>query len=170
MGIFDWLFSPDPEPEKDPGVSRRAFFAKMAGAGAQPGRAPEARPSRPDAVCSFFVDRFPYHDGPILVPLLKPGLEFQLFPDRDHPTDPQAVRIQWKRDVLGYVPAAYSADIRERLGRGERLRCRSATVNPGGDLKTLLYVEILAPDVEEEPQRESEADPADDTREASPEA
>lgn len=142
MGIFDWFQSSPPEPATPSGMSRRDFFARVAGQG-------EARPAEdepeetPGLLCAFYVARFPYHDGPVLVPILRPGLDFLLIPDSDHPTDPEAVRIQWGRDRLGYVAPEHSAEIRKRLKEGEVLYCRSVAVDPGAELSRVLKVEIV---------------------------
>lgn len=149
MGIFDWLNRSDPEPETSSGMSRRDFFARVAGQGQQSsGSAPE--PVRPNALYTFYVARFPYHDGPVLVPSLKPGLDFVLTPDPNHAGDPEAVKIQWGRDHLGYVPPEHSADVRKRLREGEKLRCTALTVDPGAELSRVLRVEIAAEGEEEE--------------------
>lgn len=129
---------------KSSGMSRRDFFARFAGQAA-PGREAPAEPE-PGVLYTFHVARFPYHDGPVLVPILRVGLDFLLIPQRDHPSDPTAVRIQWGRDHLGYVPPEQSADIRERLDKGEVLSCRSVSVDPGAELARVLRVEIRAAD------------------------
>lgn len=149
MGIWDWLHASADRPEAQSGMSRRAFFARVAG---QPG-SPEhdaPPPARKDLVCAFYVARFPYHDGPILVPTLRTGLDFLLLPDPLHGADPSAVKILWGRDHLGYVPAEHSPEIRRRLEAREPLHCRSAAVDPGASLERVLWVEITRePDPEE---------------------
>ena len=170
MGLFDWLHASSKEPETPSGMSRRAFFARVAGqADATPAGQSGGEPatqSRPDLLCAFYVARFPYHDGPVLVPILRTGIEFMLVPDPFHAADPDAVKIVWGKDHLGYVPAEHSAEIRRRLEARERLHCRSASVDPGADLSRVLWVEItrdLPPPEEEEDQSGSagEADAAE---------
>lgn len=143
MGIFDWLHKSEPEPETSSGLSRRDFFARVAGQGQQPSP-PRAEEVRPNVLYTFYVARFPYHDGPVLVPILRPGLDFLLTPDPTHAGDPEAVKILWERDHLGYVPPEHSADVRKRLTDGEKLRCTSISVDPGAELSRVLRVEIAA--------------------------
>lgn len=144
MGILDWLRSKEEEPTPSPsGMSRRDFFARVAGQGLPP--APEPPPPDPDVLFTFHVARFPFHAGPVLVPILRPGLDFMLIPDPHHLTDPDAVKIQWGRDHLGYVPPEYSAEVRRRLKEGETLICRSVSVDPTAELPKVLRVEIRTP-------------------------
>ena len=131
------------------GMSRRDFFARFAG---QPTRGSAESEQRPGLLYTFHVARFPYHDGPVLVPILRPGLDFRLIPDRDHPADPTAVKIQWGKDHLGYVPPEHSTDVRERLERGEVLYCRSVAVDPSADLARVLKVEIFTDEGEDDEQ------------------
>ena len=153
MGIFDWIRRTVGAPEPASGLSRRDFFARVAGqdpamAAADAGRPSSARagedagPGGP--LHTFHVAGFPYHDGPVLVPSLRPGLEFTLVLDRDHPTNPDAVRIDWKRSVLGHVPAELSSDVRELMLAGP-VECRAVRVDPSGDLATVLMVELTRP-------------------------
>jgi hypothetical protein len=154
MGIFDWLKG-EPEPPSDAGLSRRAFFARVAGAGAEAVSLPPGQDAT-DAGRSFFVAGFPFHDGPVLVPILRLGLEFDLVPEPLHPSDPNAIRIQWGRDHIGYVPAPLNEEVSGKLAEGTRFVCRVVEVNPSAELARVLRVELselLAP---EGVQREQE--------------
>ncbi|HUE97530.1 MAG TPA: HIRAN domain-containing protein [Longimicrobiaceae bacterium] len=144
MGLFEWLHRSDPEPPTPSGMSRRDFFARVAGQGTR-AEGEEQDAGSDGALCSFYVARFPYHDGPVLVPMLRPGMEFRLVPDPSHPTDPHAVGIRWGKDHLGYVTAEHSAEVRRRLEEGEALTCRSVSVDPAAELPRVLKVEVLPP-------------------------
>lgn len=163
MGIFDWLRSSEPEPISPAGMSRRDFFARVAGQGAAPGSTAGEAEEDTGALYTFHVSRFPYHDGPILVPILRPGLDFLLIPDANHPTDPTAVKIQWGKDHLGYVPPEHSADIRQRLAAGETLRCTSVSVDPAGELARVLKVEIRLAEEELDEDELEEVEPGAET-------
>jgi hypothetical protein len=158
MRIFDWLRS-SAEPERaEAELSRRDFFARMAGRRPPEEEQPISREG-PDAegeaqAFTFFVAGFPFYDGPVLVPMLKPELEFELRPDPEHFSDPNAVRIDWGRDHLGYVAPEYSGAIRELLSRGERLRCRALRIDPTAELPRVLEVEITRVPQEQEPEPE----------------
>ena len=162
MGIFDWLHRSDPEPETHSGLSRRDFLARVAGQGQQ-SPSPPSEEVRPNVLYTFYVARFPYHDGPVLVPMLKQGLDFLLTPDPTHAGDPEAVKILWGRDHLGYVPPEHSADVHKRLMEGEKLRCTALSVDPGADLSRVLWVEIAkvvdGPAEEEEWEEEDPPQP-----------
>jgi hypothetical protein len=157
MSFLDWLRIP--KREEPSGLSRREFFARVAGLEAAPADAPspapappEPEPGQPRVLHRFAVAAFPYHDGPVLVPLLRAGQEFTLAAERNHPTDGTAVRVEWRRDHLGYVPPHLSEEIRGRMERGERLTCRAARVDPTAALPEVLTVEILL--LPDDPSRE----------------
>lgn len=159
MGIFDWLHSSDSEEAEPPGMSRRAFFARFAGQGIPGEEAEEDRDdTRPGSICTFFVHRFRYHDGPVLVPMLRTDLDFQLTRDIFNPIDPQAIKIQWGRDHLGYVVPEHMEEIKRRLKEGEVLLCRSIFVDPTADLDQVLKVEIYHPENEPDPEADAEGD------------
>jgi hypothetical protein len=155
MGIFDW-FKGESDPPADSGLSRRAFFARVAGAGAEAVSPPQAPGAADSAPNSFFVGAFPFHDGPVLVPILRLGLEFDLVPEPSHPSDPNAVRIQWGRDHIGYVPAPLNEEVRKKLTEGSRFVCRVVEVNPSADLARVLRVDLS----ESPPPGSAAADPA----------
>jgi hypothetical protein len=150
MKFFDWLLRRDRSEPPNTGLSRRDFFARVAGRN-EPGATvrslpgAQAGPAAPgvERLYTFPVAAFPYHDGPVLVPMLRVGMEFSLTPEPGHLTDPEAVRIEWRRDHLGYVPADRAADVRARLGRGERLICRASHIDPTAELSRVLTVEIV---------------------------
>ncbi len=122
-------------------MSRRAFFARVAGRSEEagpPGSRVGGREGE-EAAFTFHVASFPYHDGPVLVPGLRAGQEYRLVPD---PTDLAAVRIDHNRDVLGYVPAPFAGEIRALLDAGEELRCSATRVDPAAELARVLEVRV----------------------------
>ncbi|MEX2569984.1 MAG: HIRAN domain-containing protein [Gemmatimonadota bacterium] len=141
MGLFDWLQSKRKEPETAEGISRRDFFGRFAGRGSREDARETSEPGV-RILHRFHVKGFPFYDGPVLVPNLRPGVEFSLSPEHAHPTDPHAIRIDWGRDRLGYVPPDYTETLRKRLADGERVRCRAFRVNPTAELASVLEVEI----------------------------
>jgi hypothetical protein len=145
MGIFDWLRPDSPAPP-DSGLSRRAFFARVAGAGPTEASEREGSSGPRAGEHTFHVGGFPYHDGPVLVPILRAGLEFDLVPEPTHPTDPDSVRIQWGRDMLGYVPAPLNAEVAARLRSGVTLRCEAVDVSPAAELTRVLRVRVSEPE------------------------
>ncbi|MQA89473.1 MAG: hypothetical protein GEU90_04450 [Gemmatimonas sp.] len=149
MGILDWLNPRGDESGERPGLSRRDFFARVVGRSGE--AAEQQRPAArdPNVLHVFHVDGFPFYDGPVLVPVLRPGTNFELVPETGHATDPNALRIQWKRDHLGYVPAELAEELRALLAGGVKLVCRAVRVSPNVELSRVLEVEVRR--VEEEP-------------------
>jgi hypothetical protein len=155
MGLLEWLKIGGPPSAEPAGMSRRDFFTRVAGREGDGNAAAPVPPAPPDPqrLHSFAVAAFPYHDGPVLVPMLKPGLEFRLVPEPTLLSDPNAVRVEWRRDHLGYLPADIATDVRSRLASGERLRCVASRVDPAAELSRVLTVDILLlpPEDEEKP-------------------
>lgn len=139
MGLFDWLHAPPP----DPGMSRRDFFARLSGRDAAEEEAPSA--SDPKAgTLTFHVARFPYHDGPVLVPILRAGLDFELRADGSHPTDPAALAIYHGRDLLGFVPPEHAAGVAALIAGERPVRCTALAVDPAADLARVLTVRVAS--------------------------
>lgn len=157
MGILDWLKGDGGAKEEPPGMSRRDFFARVAGRGAAGLDVEADAPATtdPSVLHRFHVAAFPFHDGPVLVPVLREGMELDLVPEAGHPTDPDAIRIQRKRDHLGYVPAELSSGIRALLDEGATLVCRVSKVSPNAELAKVLEVEV-AREPEPEPDEAEE--------------
>ena len=139
------------EPD-DSGMSRRDFFARFAGREMESEPGEQTSPS-PDAgvLHTFLVKGFPYHSGPVLVPILRQGEEYKLTPDPPYSANPTAVRIERGRDHLGYVPDEHVAEILGLLKEGAQLVCRASRVDPAAELARILTVEIVRP-----PEPESE--------------
>ena len=140
-------------------MSRRDFFARFAGRESGNGPAGDSPTAADHGVLqTFLVKGFPYHSGPVLVPILKAGDEYRLVPDPPHSRDPTAVRIERGRDLLGYVPDEHVAEILARLNEGEPLVCRAVRVDPAAELSAVLTVEVIRPPP---PAPSSDADDGD---------
>lgn len=146
MRLLDW-FRPNESPDRPPEMSRRDFFSRIVG------RAPD-RPSAGSshrnglaesagALCSFHVASFPYYDGPVLVPHLHEGLEFDLGIERREAGGPDAIRVLWGKDHLGYVPGEFSEHLLQHMAEGNELCCRSVRVDPSAELEKVLEVEVI---------------------------
>jgi hypothetical protein len=143
LKILDWLRAPR-QPEDEPsGMSRRDFFARVAGRDQTSEQSAAAPPSDARVLHTFFVAAFPYHDGPVLVPNLRVGEEFKLAPEPAYSADPTAVRIERGRDHLGYVPDDLTDEVLERLEAAEKIVCRAKQVDPAADLPKVLSVELV---------------------------
>jgi len=179
MGIFDWLRG-DPEAPREPaGISRRDFFARVAGrlpdtpadeSPTPPGDGDHAEnaSAHPDdgetagglrVLHTFQVVNFPYYDGPVLVPILRAGDEYRIGVDPPYSRNPTGLRIERGRECLGTVPEDVFADVLPRIRAGETLVCRALTVDPAAELAKVLTVQILRvlPENEEANPESSEA-------------
>jgi hypothetical protein len=152
LKIFEWLRGPQQPEEEASGISRRDFFARVAGRDQEGGQSSTAPPPDPRVLHTFFVAAFPFHDGPVLVPILRVGEEFKLAPEPAYSPDPTAVRIERGRDHLGYVPADLTEDVLTRLKAGEDLVCRAKLVDPAAELPRVLSVEIVLLPPESDPE------------------
>lgn len=141
MAPPDWLH-PGRSREQGRDLSRRDFFARVAGRHNEAASLPGSEPGAPAAdrlALSFHVGSFPYHDGPVLAPSLRVGESYDLILDPDREG---AIRIDRGRDVLGYVPPPHADEVRTLLDAGVPLLCVSTRVDPGADLACLLEVRV----------------------------
>lgn len=165
MGIFDWLRSAGGRDDEASGMSRRDFFARVAGRAEPPSDTPPPAPvpaeqepaieeDDPSVLHTFHVARFPYHDGPVLVPILRAGDVYRLAPDPPYSKQPTGLRIERGRDLLGYVPDDIVTDLLDRLEAGEELECRAVRVDPAVELQKVLLVAVRvhAPDDPDAPE------------------
>jgi hypothetical protein len=167
MGILDWLRSATVGDDESAGMSRRDFFARVAGR-AEP--VPEPDPLQPEqpvtqepdappepdpsVLHTFHVARFPYHDGPVLVPILRSGDIYRLAPEPPYSREPTGLRIERGRDLLGFVPDDIVEDLLTRVKAGQELECRAVRVDPAVELQKVLLVEVRRND--EDPSDESD--------------
>ncbi len=171
MKLFEWFASraaasSNAARERNT-LSRRDFFARMSGrGGGQPLlrtiRAPAAAlpplpftPS-PDALHTFFVPDFPEARSQKVLPLLRVGLTFHLRREKNHPDYPHAVRIDWGRSFVGYVPPDISPEIAPLIEAGTPPVCRVSAFDPDGETSRILQVE-LSPFVPYSEEEEEEA-------------
>lgn len=67
---------------------------------------------------------FRFHQAARVWPELKRGDELQLVREPDNPHDANALRVEWRGHVLGYVPRRANAALAWGLDRGVVLRAR----------------------------------------------
>ncbi len=67
---------------------------------------------------------FQFHHGKTLWSEMKVGDALALVRERDNPYDPQAVRVEWHGEKLGYVPRAENADLARHMDRGAKVEAR----------------------------------------------
>jgi len=88
---------------------------------------------------------FRYHDAPAVFADIKPGDALALVREPANPHDPNAVRVEWRGRMLGYVPRAENGAVAWALDRGEPLRARVSKVrehpNPRMRVEFEVYLE-----------------------------
>ena len=67
---------------------------------------------------------FQFYGGKALWNEMKPGDTLTLVREPDNPYDPNAVRVEWHGEKLGYVPRADNADVARHMDRGTKVEAR----------------------------------------------
>lgn len=106
---------------------------------AQTGQARE-----PGEVLRACVAGYRHHAGPDIEEYLAHGEELTLVRERDNAFDINAVRIDWRRRKIGYVPRAENAVIAQRIDAGEPLAARIVGLHPAAETWQRLEFVIVA--------------------------
>ena len=83
-----------------------------------------------------------HHDAKAVWEQMKPGDEVTLVRERDNPHDPNAVRVDWKGRVLGYLPRADNESVARQLDRGNPLRARIARLGKYRNHRLKLEIDV----------------------------
>lgn len=67
---------------------------------------------------------FQFYSGKALWSEMKVGDPLTLVREPHNPYDPNAVRVEWRGEKLGYVPRADNADLARHLDRGTKVEAR----------------------------------------------
>lgn len=89
---------------------------------------------------------FKYYAGEALWDRLKVGDALVLIREPDNPHDGNAVRIEWRGVMLGYLPRAENRTVAAEMDRGTRIEGRVAALVKHRDPWKRLRVEVLAVD------------------------
>ncbi len=114
-------------------MKRRQFLKQLPFFPLTLGMAAKAQPTKKSPAVllnQFSIAGFQYYEGPRLLAFLKPGMAVRLIAQPNHPEDPFAVAIYWKRFQLGYVPRSDNKHISRMLQQGIALQARIWQVNP----------------------------------------
>lgn len=119
-------------PDASEGTTRRGFLTCLLALLATPALRPRASAATTSSVSlgTFPVAGFQYHDGPEVIDDLRAGDAVELVPEPRNPHDERAVRVEWRRAHLGYVPRRDNAIPASLLAEGRRLRGRLIEVRP----------------------------------------
>ena len=74
---------------------------------------------------------------------LRPGDRLELVREADNRQDRNAIRIDWRKQALGYVPRAENRAVARALDAGERLVARIATLRDDPDPWRRIEFEIF---------------------------
>ena len=86
-----------------------------------------------------------HHDAKAVWEQIKPGDALVLTREADNAHDANAVRVEWKGHVLGYLPRADNAAVARQLDRGNRLQARVARLGQYRNHRRRLEVEVYLP-------------------------
>lgn len=83
-----------------------------------------------------------HHDAKAVWEQMRPGDELTLVRERDNPHDPNAVRVDWRGHVLGYLPRADNEPVARQLDRGNPLRARIARLGKYRNHRLKLEIDV----------------------------
>ena len=109
-----------------------------------------AAPPAPAAEAVIVVQRSPlagfrHHDGREIWRDMKVGDRLQLVREPDNPYDANAVRVDWRGVILGYVPRRDNAAVARQMDRGAALEARLDGLRENRNRSVRLEFEVVAP-------------------------
>ena len=109
-----------------------------------------AAPSARAAEAVIVVQRSPlagfrHYEGREVWRDLKAGDRLQLVREPQNPYDANAVRVDWRGVVLGYVPRSENAAVARQMDRGAALEARIAALRENRNHSVRVEFEIVAP-------------------------
>jgi hypothetical protein len=88
---------------------------------------------------------FRHYDGGAVLRDLKPGARLELVREPENPYDANAVRVEWRGVMLGYVPRRDNAAVARQMDRGAALEARLAGLLENRNRSVRLEFEVVAP-------------------------
>lgn len=86
-----------------------------------------------------------HHEGPQAWPELRVGDRLALVREPENPYDANAVRVEWRGRMLGYVPRRENAAVARHLDRGTALEARVAALRENRNRSVRIEFMIVAP-------------------------
>ena len=86
---------------------------------------------------------FQYHAGPMLWPELKEGDTLTLIREPDNAHDSNAVRVEWRGRMLGYLPKAENRAVAAEMDRGAVVSGRIARLRAHRNPWRRMLVEVF---------------------------
>lgn len=89
---------------------------------------------------------FQYYEGKALWDMMRVGDALQLVREPRNPHDANAVRIEWRGEMLGYIPRRENADVARQMDLGAPVKARVVRLtearNPWHRVRFEVYVEL----------------------------
>ena len=86
-----------------------------------------------------------YYEGGRVWKEMKPGDPLTLVREPSNPHDANAVRLEWKGRMLGYVPRRDNADLARQIDHGSRVEARIIDLRPSANGRNRISYEIYVP-------------------------
>jgi len=86
---------------------------------------------------------FQYHDGQALWRELRAGDPLTLVREPDNPHDANAVRVEWRGRMLGYLPRAENRSVAAEMDRGSAVSARIARLSEHRNPWRRLLIEVF---------------------------
>ena len=88
---------------------------------------------------------FRHYEAPETWRSMAVGERLQLVREPDNPYDANAVRVEWRGVMLGYVPRRDNAAVARQLDRGTVLEARVAGLHENRNRSVRVEFEVIAP-------------------------
>ena len=88
---------------------------------------------------------FRHYEAPETWRSMAVGERLQLVREPDNPYDANAVRVEWRGVMLGYVPRRDNAAVARQMDRGTVLEARVASLHENRNRSVRVEFEVLAP-------------------------
>jgi hypothetical protein len=89
---------------------------------------------------------FQYYEGRALWDMIRVGDPLRLVREPQNPHDANAVRIEWRGEMLGYLPRRENADVARQMDLGAPVKARVVRLtearNPWHRVRFEVYVEL----------------------------
>ena len=89
---------------------------------------------------------FQYYEGKALWEMMRVGDALQLVREPRNPHDANAVRIEWRGEMLGYLPRRENTDVARQMDLGAPVKARVVRLtdarNPWQRVRFEVYVEL----------------------------
>lgn len=89
---------------------------------------------------------FQYYEGKALWEMMRVGDALRLVREPQNPHDANAVRVEWRNEMLGYLPRRENRDVARQMDHGAAVKARIVRLtearNPWQRIEFEVYVEL----------------------------